>query len=57
MKKLVTFFAILLLAASFGASAFTLSGTPAKFDEKAFKQCATSQNFWVCIENYKRYYK
>lgn len=57
MKKVVTLCAAILLATSFGASAFTLSGTPVVFQEEAFKKCATSKNFWVCIENYKRYYK
>jgi len=57
MKKLVTLCTAILLSASFGASAYTLSGTPAEIPEDAFKRCATSKNFWVCLDNYKRIYK
>ncbi|ELR65144.1 hypothetical protein C942_01716 [Photobacterium marinum] len=57
MKKLAALGAILLLAASFGSSAYILTGTDADQPEDAVKHCATAKNYWVCIENYKRFNK
>ncbi|WP_162844315.1 hypothetical protein [Photobacterium jeanii] len=54
MKKIAMACAALLLSASFASSAFTLSGTPEVIPEGAMKYCATSKNFWVCVDNYKQ---
>ncbi|MDV5171154.1 hypothetical protein [Photobacterium rosenbergii] len=54
MKKITTFFAAMMLAASFSSGAFTLAGTDADLPEDAVKQCATAKSFWVCIDNYKQ---
>ncbi|MGF1691155.1 hypothetical protein [Photobacterium kagoshimensis] len=54
MKKITSVCAALLLTASFATSAYTLSGTPEEIPEGAMQYCATSSNFWVCVDNYKQ---
>ncbi|MGF1699329.1 hypothetical protein L4D09_03290 [Photobacterium makurazakiensis] len=57
MKKLAAFCAALMLSASFSVSAYTLAGTATEIPDGALKYCATSKNFWVCVNNYKQMHK
>lgn len=57
MKKIITVFAAMMVAASFNVGAFTLSGTEADLPEDAVRHCATAKSFYVCINNYKQMHK
>ncbi|MBD8511824.1 hypothetical protein L6J37_08665 [Photobacterium sp. WH77] len=54
MKKFAMFVTAALMALSFNALAYTLSGTPTQIPQDAMQYCAGAQNFWVCVDTFER---
>lgn len=55
MKKLITAAFVISTILTTNAFAFTLAGTPTTFPEAAVKQCATADNYFVCLDNYQQF--
>ncbi|KKD62120.1 hypothetical protein RN22_02030 [Grimontia sp. AD028] len=54
MKYFYSIGAAITLAFSINASAYVVDGTEVTVPKEIMQQCATMNNFWVCVENQKR---